>query len=145
LWPVDVLMVEDFEQFRQFIGSVLGERTEFRLVGEASDGLEAVRKIEELRPDLVLLDIGLPNLNGIEVAERARRLVPHAKLLFISQESSFDVIEKAFGAGGRGYVHKPHAVSDLLPAMEAVLEGRQFVGTGLEFGAGCRSLTVRIL
>lgn len=127
-----VLVVEDFVQFRQFTCSLLRERAECRLVGEVGDGLEAVQKIEELRPDLILLDIGLPKLNGIKVAERARKIVPDAKLLFVSQESSNDVIEETFRVGGHGYILKEHAGRDLLPAIEAMLRGGHFVSRGLE-------------
>lgn len=99
---------------------------------EASDGLGAIQKAEGLQPDLILLDIGLPELNGIEVARRVRRLVPTAKILFVSQESSPDVVRETLLLGAQGYVHKPRAASDLLPAIDAVLEGKRFVSRGLE-------------
>jgi DNA-binding NarL/FixJ family response regulator len=133
LRPVDILVVEDFEPFRQWICSALRERPEFQHVSEASDGLEAIQKIEELRPNLILLDIGLPSLNGIRVAERARTIVPQAKLLFVTQESSPEIIEETFRVGGHGYVQKSRAHSDLLLAVEAVLADKRFVSTGLGF------------
>jgi CheY-like chemotaxis protein len=74
-----VLVVEDYEPFRRFVCSTLGTRPELQIVGEASDGLQAVQKAEELQPDLILLDIGLPTLNGIEAAHRISRLVPAPK------------------------------------------------------------------
>jgi DNA-binding NarL/FixJ family response regulator len=126
-----VLVVEDFEPFRQLICSLLRERTEFRLVSESSDGLEAIQKIEELQPDLILLDIGLPSLNGIKVAERARAIAPRAKLLFVSQESSPDVVEETFRVGGHGYVQKTGAQRDLMPAIESVLANKRFVSSDL--------------
>lgn len=131
LRSAEVLVVEDFESFRQLICSLLRERTEFRLVSEASDGLEAIQKIEELRPDLILLDIGLPSLNGIKVAERARAIAPQAKLLFVSQESSPEVVKETFRAGGHGYVQKASVLSDLMPAIESVLANKRFVSSGL--------------
>lgn len=73
---VRVLVVEDHEPFRRFICSSLGKKPELQIVGEVSDGMDAVRKAEQLRPDLILLDIGLPRLNGIEVARRVRKLSP---------------------------------------------------------------------
>ena len=124
-------MVEDFEQFRRFICSTLRDRPEFQIVGEVTDGLEAVQKAVELQPDLILLDIGLPSLNGIEAARRIRRLSPKSTILFMSQESSSDVVQEALALGALGYVVKSHAGSELLPALEAVLQGRQFVGSGL--------------
>jgi DNA-binding NarL/FixJ family response regulator len=127
---VRVLVVEDFEPFRRFLCSRVGDSSELQVICEVSDGLEAVQKAEELQPDLILLDIGLPNLNGIEAARRIRKLSPQSKILFVSQESSADVIEEALSLGAMGYVIKAHAGSELLVAMEAVREGRQFVGSG---------------
>jgi DNA-binding NarL/FixJ family response regulator len=128
---VHVLVVEDFEPFRRFVCSTLGDGSDLEVVGEVSDGLDAVHQAEELQPDLILLDIGLPTLNGIEAARRIRNLSPQSKILFVSQESSADVIEAALTLGGMGYVVKTHAGGELLAAVEAVLEGRQFVSNGL--------------
>jgi len=126
---VRVLVVDDYEPFRQFLRSNLQPRPELQIVGEASDGLEGVQKAEELRPDLILLDIGLPTLNGIEAAHRITRLVPAAKILFISQENDPDIVAKALSNGAKGHVHKQHAVTDLLPAIKAVLGGDRFSNT----------------
>jgi DNA-binding NarL/FixJ family response regulator len=94
--------------------------------------LEAVEKAEALQPDLVLLDIGLPNLSGIEAARRIRLLSPESKLIFLSQVSSAEVIQEALGLGAAGYVVKAHAGSELLAVVEAVLQGKQFVGSGMQ-------------
>jgi CheY-like chemotaxis protein len=107
---------------------MLGEGSELQIIGEASDGLEAVRKAEELHPDLILLDIGLPSLNGIEAARRIHKVSPESKILFVSQESSVDMVREALGTGASGYVYKPDAGSELLSAVDAVLRGEQFVG-----------------
>ena len=127
---VRVLLVEDFEPFRRFIRPTLQE-AELQVVGEVSDGLEAVQKAEELQPDLILLDIGLPTLNGIEAARRIRKLSPESKIIFVTQESSADVIEEALSSGAMGYVVKAHAASELLAAVEAVFQDRQFVSNGV--------------
>jgi DNA-binding NarL/FixJ family response regulator len=124
---VRVLVVEDFEPFRRFIHTTLQE-SELQIIAEVSDGLEAVSKAEELQPDLILLDIGLPRLNGIEAARRIRTLSPQSKIIFVTQQSSADVIEEAMNSGALGYVVKTQAGSDLLAAVEAVREGRKFVG-----------------
>jgi DNA-binding NarL/FixJ family response regulator len=124
-----VLLVEDFEPFRRFIHTTL-QKAELQIIAEVSDGLEAVRKAEELQPDLILLDIGLPTLNGIEAARQIHLLSPQSKILFVSQESSPDVIEEAMNSGALGYVVKAHAATELLAAVEAVREGRKFVGNG---------------
>jgi DNA-binding NarL/FixJ family response regulator len=125
---VRVLVVEDFIPFRRVIASLLGNVRELEIICEVSDGLEAVRKAVELKPDLVLLDIGLPELNGIEAARQIRRLVPESKIIFVTQESSDDVVEEALSLGAWGYVVKSRAAIDLLAAVEAVIIDQQFVG-----------------
>ena len=128
---VRVLVVDDYEPFRRFVCSTLGRRPELQVIGEASDGLEAVQKAEELQPDLIVLDIGLPTLNGIEAARRICKLSPESKILFVSQESSADVVQEALSLGALGYVVKAHAGSELLAAVEAIRQGRQFISSGL--------------
>ena len=124
-----VLVVEDYEQFRRLLCSLM-QRPGFQIT-QAADGLEAVAKAEQLQPDLLVLDIGLPSINGLEVARRVRKIVPGARILFVSQESSPEVVREALILGARGYVHKPHAASDLLRAVDTVLRGGQFVSHGL--------------
>jgi DNA-binding NarL/FixJ family response regulator len=97
------------------------------VVCELSDGLAAVQKAAELCPDLILLDIGLPGLNGIEAGRQIRKLVPDAKIIFLTQESSDDVVRAALELGALGYVVKTQAGSDLLAAVDAVLQGKQYV------------------
>jgi len=121
-----VLIVEDFEPFRQIIRSILEKRPELQVIGEVSDGLEAVQKAEELKPDLILLDLGLPTLNGIEAARRIRKLVPESKIIFVTQESSADVMQECLSLGAWGYVVKTRVASELLAAVEAVISGKQF-------------------
>jgi DNA-binding NarL/FixJ family response regulator len=123
-----VLVVEDSEPFRKFISSTLGKRSELRIVGEVTDGLEAVQQAEKSHPDLILLDIGLPMLNGIEAARRIRTFSPDSKILFVSQEFSADVVHGALGTGAHGYVVKTDAGRELLKAVDAVLRGERFVG-----------------
>jgi len=128
---VRILLVDDFEPWRQSARSMLKRRAELQLVGEVADGLEAVQKASELKPDLILLDIGLPNLNGIEAAKQIRQLVPDAKILFLTLINDPDVPLKALSSGGHGYVLKSDAGSELLPAIEAVLQGKQYVSARL--------------
>ncbi len=128
---VRLFIVDDYEPFRKFVRSVVGRRPYLQVIGEASDGLEAVRKAEELQPDLIVLDIGLPTLSGIEAARRIRKLCPKCKILFMSQEASVDVAQEAFRLGAMGYVVKAHAASELLTALEAVSQGGQFISKGL--------------
>ena len=110
---------------------MLETRPELQLIGRVSDGLEAVYKAEKLKPDLIVLDIGLPSQNGIEAARQIRELSPNSKILFLSQESSADLVEETLRLGALGYVVKAHAGSELLAAVEAVSQGRQFVSRGL--------------
>jgi DNA-binding NarL/FixJ family response regulator len=125
-----VIVVDDFEPFRKFIRTTLKARPDIQVIAEVSDGLEAVRKSEELQPDLIVLDIGLPTLNGIEAARRILKVSPHSKILVVSQESSLDVIEEAFNSGAMGYVVKTRVATDLLTAVEVVSQGRRFVSNG---------------
>jgi DNA-binding NarL/FixJ family response regulator len=127
--PVRILVVDDFEPLRQSVCAALRERCDLLVIGEASDGLEAVQKAVELKPDLVLMDIGLPSLNGIEAARQIRKLVPDAKIIFLSQESSAEVVQEALSFGAQGYVVKIRAGIDLLTAVEAVLCGMKFVSS----------------
>jgi len=122
-------VVDDYEPFRRFVCSALKKKSAFRIVGEASDGLEAVRRAEQLKPDLILLDIGLPTLNGIEVARRIRTAAPESKIIFVSQEYSAEIVQVALGLGAWGYVLKTKAVSDLLSAIEALQLGEHFVSS----------------
>jgi DNA-binding NarL/FixJ family response regulator len=125
--PIRVMVVEDFQFFRRLIYSKLGQRSDLRVVCEVSDGLEAVQKAEELRPDLILLDIGLPTLNGIEAARRILTLAPESKIIFLSQETSTDIVQEAMRLGAWGYILKTRARSNLLQAIDAVLSGKRFV------------------
>lgn len=120
------MVVEDFLSFRKFVCSKLEETAELQVICEVSDGLEAVQKAEALQPDLILLDIGLPGLNGIEVARRLRDLAPKSKIIVVSQESSADFVRQAISLGVKGYVFKTQAEGDLLTAIDAVLAGEQF-------------------
>lgn len=128
---VRVLIVDDFDPWRAFVIQHLNGHPQFRVLGCASDGLAGVQKVEELQPDLILLDISLPKLNGIELARKVRKLVPKAKILFLSSNADPDVVRAAFCAGGAGYVLKSDAGGALLPGMEAVLLGKQFVSSSL--------------
>ena len=99
------------------------------VICEVSDGLGAVQKAGELKPDLILMDIGLPSLNGIEAARQILEFVPKSKLIFFSQESSADVVQEALSFGTHGYVLKIRAGIDLLTAVETVLSGKKFLST----------------
>lgn len=126
-----VLVVDDYEPWRSFAIRTLQKKPEVQVVSEASDGLEAVQKAQELQPDLILLDIGLPTLNGIAAARRILQYAPQIKILFVSEQRSSAIVEEALGTGARGYVVKSKAATELWPAVEAVLQGKQFVSANL--------------
>ena len=119
-----VLIVEDFPAFRRFICSTLGKSLDLRVIAEVSDGLEAVHKAAELKPDLILLDIGLPTINGIEAARQICKFSPESKIVFLSQETSAEVVGEALSTGAWGYVVKAKAATQLLAVVDAVLQGR---------------------
>jgi DNA-binding NarL/FixJ family response regulator len=128
---IRILVVDDFEPWRRFVRTVLQSQPELGIIGEASDGLVAVRKAGDLQPDLILLDIGLPALNGIESARRIQNLSPKSKILFISEHRSVDMAKAAISAGGHGYIVKSDAGSELLPAIRAILQGKRFASASL--------------
>lgn len=123
-----MLVADDFELFRRILLLTLQNRWEVQNIYEVSDGLETVREAQRLQPDLILLDIGLPTLNGIEAARQIRKFSPTSKIIFVTQESSADVVQEALDLGACGYVVKADVNRDLIAAVDAVLRGGQFVG-----------------
>jgi CheY-like chemotaxis protein len=123
---VRVLVVDDFAGFRDAICSMLRNRPDMLVVGEASDGLEAVRKAEDLQPDLIVLDLSMPKLNGLEATRRIRTLSPKSKIIIASLESSADFVQEALRSGAAGYVIKAELFNQLPPAIDAVLQGKRW-------------------
>jgi DNA-binding NarL/FixJ family response regulator len=113
-------LADDFEGWRTYLRSLLQRRSELKVVGEAIDGLDAVEKAQELQPDVILMDISMPRLNGVEAAKRIRALAPQCKILFVSVERSADFAEAAISAGTQGYISKTDVESKLLPALDAL-------------------------
>ena len=126
-----VLIVDDYEPWRRFLRLTLGVQEQLQIVAEVTDGPEAVQKAEELQPDLILLDIGLPTLNGIEAARRIREISPNSKILFTSENRSPDIAREALSTGAGGYVVKSDAGGELLHAIKTVLGGKRFVSASL--------------
>jgi DNA-binding NarL/FixJ family response regulator len=140
---IRVLVVDDYEPWRRFVSSTLRKQPNLEVIGEASDGPEGVQKAQELQPDLIVLDIGLPTLNGIEVARRIRECAPQSKILFASENRSLDIVKEALCTGASGYVVKSDAARELLPAMDTVLQGKQFVSASLCFDVLVETLDTR--
>jgi CheY-like chemotaxis protein len=103
----------------------------WEVVGEASDGVRAIQEVHALDPDLILLDVELPTLSGIEAARRILPRNPHSKILFVSAHRSWDIVGAALGTGARGYIHKPDSGHELVPAMETILDGGRFISGSL--------------
>ena len=126
-----ILLVEDFQPYRSFIASLLSKNADLDVVGEVGDGLEAVARAEELKPDLILIDISLPKLNGLDAARRIRELVPSSKIIFLTQETQVEIVKEALNLGAWGYISKGRGKADLLAGLAAVLQGKRFVSNGL--------------
>ena len=120
---IRILITDDYADWRRQVRLVLQGRSEWQVISEASDGLEAVQKAQDLKPEIILLDIGLPQLNGIEAARRIRQLSPNSKIIFLSQNKDLDIVRAALGTGALGYVRKIDAKRELLLAVDAVLRG----------------------
>lgn len=129
--PIRVLLVDDHEVARRGIRSVLSSDANLDVICEAADGEEAVKKAEELNPAIILLDITLPGISGIQAARRILVASPKSRIIFLSQHDSIQIAKDALSVGAHGYVVKSDAGRDLLTAIEAVHEGRTFVSRTL--------------
>jgi|SRR5277367_5885329 len=126
---VRIILVDDFKPWRRFVSALLQENPDWEIVCEATDGLEAVQKAEEFQPDLILLDISLPKMNGIEAAESIRKIAPGTKILFVSENRDPEIAAAALDVGGQGYLVKSDGATKLLVAVEAVLHGKRFISS----------------
>ena len=126
-----VLIVDDYEPWRRYVDVALRRNRRWHSVGEATDGQEAVRQARLLRPDLILLDIGLPKQNGIDAARQILSENPHARILFLSEHQSPELVDAALATGASGYVVKSNAGTELLPAMSAIADGERFTSSSL--------------
>jgi len=117
---VRILVVDDHPVVRRGIRTLLGSRAEWEIVDEAQDGIEAVEKANHLKPDVILLDVSMPRMDGLEACRRIRKNVPQSEILIVTQHDSPQMMREALEAGARGYVVKSNAARDLLAAVEAV-------------------------
>lgn len=129
---VRLLVVDDCPLWRDCVKTYLEGHPGVHIAGFASDGLEALQKVEELQPDLVLLDISLPKLSGIETARKIRELSPNCKIMFLTGHLDPEIVQAAFEAGGCGYVHKQDASTELLPGLESVLAGKHYLSQSVK-------------
>ena len=119
--PVRILIVDDHELVRRGLRSILVTRPEWEICGEAADGSDAIEKARELKPDVVLLDITMPHMNGLDAARIIRRDLPRAKVIILSQYEGSDMRARAFEAGAQGYITKSDASSQLLIAIDSLI------------------------
>jgi DNA-binding NarL/FixJ family response regulator len=127
LGPVRVVVVDDFEPWRRSIISFIEEDPAFQVISEAADGAEGVRMCWELQPDLVILDVGLPKVNGLEAARQIREISPDTKILFVSANHSQNVMREALRIGAAGYILKIQAGRELLDAARAAVGDEDFL------------------
>jgi two-component system, NarL family, nitrate/nitrite response regulator NarL len=133
---VHILLVDDSVHWRCFILKHFESKAEFKITGVAIDGLEALQKVNELQPDVILMDVNLPGMSGIEATRQIRKLYSSSKILFVSMSSDWEVVQAAFDVGGSGYVLKTDSVHDLIPGIIATLNGQRFVSRSLTDRSG---------
>ena len=128
---IRVLVVEDHEIVRREFCRLLRQQADLEVVCDVANGEDAIRRAGELQPDVVLLDISLPHLDGFTTARHIRSVAPQAQILFVSQHDTTQMVREALRAGGRGYVTKLDAVQDLIPAVRAVSRKKRFISPRL--------------
>ena len=138
---IRVLLADDHAMLREGLRALMAASGAISVVGEVSDGREAVRRVQELDPDVVVMDVSMPELNGIEAAGMIRARSPRAKIVMLSMHSSTEHIHRAFAAGAAGYVLKASASLEVIAAVKAVHAGQRYLSSALrqaeiEAGAG---------
>ena len=124
---ISILIVDDLPDFRRVIKRICRDREELNIVGEAEDGLAAVDKAEQLQPDIILLDISMPRLSGLEAALHIQKVSAQSKIVFLSGHSHWSVVQEAMERGAIGYVIKSQAGVELLDAIDSVSRGHSYV------------------
>jgi DNA-binding NarL/FixJ family response regulator len=121
-----ILVADDHEIVRHGLCTLLRNQAGWEVCGEASDGREAVAKVQSLKPDAVILDIAMPNLNGLEATRQILKINPQTKVLILTLHDSDQVVQEVLSAGARGFMSKTDAARDLIAAMDALRQGKTF-------------------
>jgi len=127
-----ILLADDFSTVRRGVRAILESREDFEVVAEAENGVDALEQAQKVQPDLAVVDISMPRMNGLELTREIRRTLPQTEILILTQHNSQGVLEKAFEAGARGYVVKSAVAADLISAIDAVREHRKFASSCIE-------------
>jgi DNA-binding NarL/FixJ family response regulator len=128
---VTVLLVDDHPMIRQGLRNLLGDVPDFQVIGEAGDGVEAIRKIELTKPDVMVIDMMMPNLNGLEVLMQIKKLSPATRTIVFSMQSAEPYVVEALRAGAAGYILKDAGPGELIAAIHSVLQGNRYLSEGL--------------
>ena len=126
-----LVIAEDHTILREGLKALLSTRADLEVVGEATDGREAVRAVQELNPDLILLDLSIPRSNGLEALKEIKRLSPQTKVLVLTVHKTEDYVFTALQAGADGYVLKDSSASELILAVRSVLSGERYLGPAI--------------
>lgn len=121
-----ILLADDHEIFRRGLRSILESHTEMEICGEAVDGLDAFEKTKQLLPDIVLMDVSMPNIDGLQATQMIRNELPSCRILILSQHDSPQMLSAALKAGASAYVTKSQVARSLLAALESVIQGEPF-------------------
>ena len=126
-----VVIVEDHKLFREGLKSMLADKTGMEVVGEAGDGLEAIRIVKKIRPDIILLDLSMPKMNGISVMKEIKNQYPEIKIMALTIHESDQYVLEAFEAGADGYCLKDAGRNELMVAVDSVLQGKHYISPSI--------------
>jgi DNA-binding NarL/FixJ family response regulator len=141
---IQILVVDDHEVVRRGVCALLTAEADFEVVCDAADGVQAVAKAKEHQPDLIVLDVSMPEMGGFEAAIRIRKVSPRSEIIFLSQHDSLEVVRQAFRSGGRGYVVKSEIAKELIMALRAALQKTKYLNARLTELARRAGLTVEL-
>ena len=126
-----VVIVEDHKLFREGLKSLLSDKADVEVVGEAGDGLEAIRTVKKCRPDIMLLDLSMPKMNGISVMKEIKSQFPETKIMALTIHESDQYVLEAFEAGADGYCLKDAGRNELMVAVDSVLQGKRYISPSI--------------